>query len=219
MIDGELATAIDGFQTHFACEISDDQTQQIQNYCHALWQWNEKINLTRHTTFEKFVGRDLLDSFQLANLLADGEEILDVGSGSGVPGILLAILRSDLEVSLSESTTKKAKVLGDIVRQLGLPITVYSERAELVLEDFRFHSLTSRAVGPLWKHLKWFEPHWASFDRLLMIKGPAWVAERGEARHRGLMAGHELRRLATYTTPETGAESVILSATRDRQTT
>ena len=218
-IQDQLAAAIVELKSHFDFDICDDQIRKIQRYCHLLWDWNTKINLTRHTTFDRFVGRDLLDSLQLAAVLNAGEEILDVGSGSGVPGLLLAILRPDLEVSLSESTQKKAKVLDDMVSRLGLPVSVYSERAEVVLDDFRFHSLTSRAVGPLWKLLKWFEPYWASFDRMLMIKGPSWIEERGEARHRGFMAGKELRRIATYTSPETGAESVILSVATDRQTT
>ena len=57
-----------------------------------------KINLTRHTDYGKFVGRDVLDSMQLAEHLREGDEILDVGTGGGVPGIVLAIVRPDLQV-------------------------------------------------------------------------------------------------------------------------
>ena len=58
--------------------------------------------------------------------------------------------------------------------------------------------------------LKWFQPHWGSIGRLLSVKGPKWVEERGEARHRGLLQNVALRRAAVYTTPGTDAENVIL---------
>jgi 16S rRNA (guanine527-N7)-methyltransferase len=168
------------------------------------------MNLTRHDTYEKFVARDVTDSLQLAKLLQPDEEILDVGTGGGVPGIPLAILRPDLQVSLCESVAKKAKAVDDIVKQLKLPIPVYHDRAENVLEDFRFTSLVVRAVAPLPKILRWFESHWASIGRLLLVKGPQWVNERAEARHLGLFANLSLRRRSSYVIPGSDAESVIL---------
>ena len=114
-----------------------------------------------------------------------------MGSGGGVPGVVLAIVRGDLQISLSESVAKKARVLADIVQRLGLPTPVLHARAEDILTEPRFNTLVVRAVARLKKLLEWFRPHWGSFDRLLVLKGPSWVEERGEARHYGLM--HDLR--------------------------
>lgn len=191
-------------------ELSPDVAHQLQRYCELLWAWNEKLNLTRHTTYELFVGRDLNDCLQLAKLLAPGESVLDVGSGGGVPGIVLAILRPDLEISVCESVGKKSAVLADLVEKLELPVPVYALRAEEAVIDERFDTLVARAVGPLWKILTWFGPHWSSFGRLLAVKGPRWVEERGEARHRGLLRGMELRRLVSYPMAGTESESVVL---------
>lgn len=193
-----------------AIELPPDQIVRLEQYCRLLWEWNEKLNLTRHTDFEKFVTRDLVDTLELSKLLEPGETVLDVGSGGGVPGIVLAITRPDLKVSLCESVGKKAQVLDDLVASLKLPIRVYHARAEDVLTDFPFHALVTRAVGPLWKMLHWFGPHWQSIGRLLAIKGPNWPAERGEARHRGYFKNIELRCAATYPMPGTESESVIL---------
>jgi 16S rRNA (guanine527-N7)-methyltransferase len=190
--------------------LSNVQIAQLDQYRRLLWSWNEKMNLTRHTTIEKFVHRDVFDSVQLAALLEQGERVLDVGTGGGVPGVILAILRPDLKLSLAESTTKKARAVEEIVAELGLPVEVYACRAEEVLEVSTFDTLVARAVAPLRKILTWFRPRWESFDKLLIIKGPNWVEERGEARHHGLLTGLELRKAATYQTPGTGAESVIL---------
>jgi 16S rRNA (guanine527-N7)-methyltransferase len=186
------------------------QIERLDRYCRLLWEWNDKLNLTRHTTWEKFVARDLVDSLQLSQLLEPGQEVLDVGTGGGVPGMVLAILREDLEVSLSDSVQKKARVVQEMVRQLDLPCAVYAERAEKVLEDLRYDVLVARAVGPLWKMCKWFQHHWHDFSYLLAIKGPGWVEERAAARERGLLQQVKLRRVANYPMPGTDSESVIL---------
>ena len=186
------------------------QIELLDRYRQLLWQWNEKMNLTRHTTIEKFVTRDVVDSMQLAQLLEQGERVLDVGTGGGVPGMILAIVRPDLKLSLCESTQKKARAVEEMVAELGLPIRVYACRAEDVLEIATFDTLVARALAALGKVLFWLQPHWDAFDRLLIIKGPSWVEERAEARRQGRLRGLELRKAATYQTPRTGAESVIL---------
>ncbi len=195
----------------YEVELSDTQCDMLDRYRVALWEWNEKLNLTRHTTFDKFVARDVVDCVQLSELLGRGERVLDVGTGGGVPGVPLAILRPDLSVSLCESTAKKARAVTAIVASLGLEIQSYHARAEEVLEGRNFNSLVARAVAPLEKFLRWFAPHWDVFDRLLLIKGPAWVEERARARHVGLLKPLELRRAVSYKSPDSGAESVILS--------
>lgn len=192
-------------------QLPQEQVDCLERYCRLLWEWNEKLNLTRHSDWEKFVSRDLLDSLQLSRLLPQNQEVLDVGTGGGVPGVPLAILRGDLQISLCDSVQKKARVVETIVRTLELPVSVYPERAEQVLEDLSFDTLVARAVGPLWKICKWFQHHWNDFGQLLCIKGPSWVEERAEARHRGLLTGVAMRRVASYPMPGTESESVILS--------
>jgi 16S rRNA (guanine527-N7)-methyltransferase len=190
------------------------QVELLDHYRRLLWSWNDKINLTRHTTLEKFVARDVVDSFQLAQLLEKGERVLDVGTGGGVPGVMLAILRPDLKISLCESTAKKAAAVEAMIGELGLKVPVYACRAEEVLQNATFNTLVARAIAALSKVLFWLDPYWDAFDHLLLIKGPSWVDERAEARHQGRLHGLELRKAATYQTPGTGAESVILKIWR-----
>ena len=79
-----------------------------------------------------------------------------------------------------------------------------------------FDTLVARALAPLVKVLPWLQTRWDAFDQLLMIKGPAWVEERAAARDAGLMRNLELRKVASYQAPATGAESVILSIRRKK---
>jgi 16S rRNA (guanine527-N7)-methyltransferase len=186
------------------------QVDLLDKYCRLLWDWNTKINLTRHTDYEKFVGRDLVDSLQLAAHLREGEEVLDVGTGGGVPGMVLAIVRPDLKMTLTDSVQKKARAVAQMAEQLGLDVTVYPFRAEEALEDARYDALVIRAVGQLWKLLAGFKGHWNNFRRMLVIKGPKWPEELIEAKRRGLMHHLQLKTAAEYPLLGADGSSVIL---------
>ncbi len=220
MFQGDVSDLLPQLQLQASTlEITDITTEAwkaIAEYCLQIWSWNQSINLTRHTTPELFVKRDLLDAWHLAKLIEPNEEILDIGSGGGVPGILVAILRPDVQVTLCDSVAKKMTVVNRVIDHLQLKIPVYPLSVQKVLEEFRYDTLTARAVGPLSRLCTWLKDDWHKFRRLLAIKGPKWVEERGEARHKGLMKDIELRRVAGYNMPDTESESTILQLLRPR---
>ncbi|HMO84915.1 MAG TPA: 16S rRNA (guanine(527)-N(7))-methyltransferase RsmG [Lacipirellulaceae bacterium] len=193
-----------------------EQVALLDQYRSALWRWNEQLNLTRHTTIEKFVGRDVVDSWQLAKLIPPGRKVLDVGSGGGVPGLVMAIIRPDLRIAVCESTQKKARVLQAIIDELRLPVEAFGCRAEELLALRTFDVLVARAVAPLAKILTWLQPHWGAFDELLLVKGRSWAEERDDARRRGLMKGVVLAAAAEYEMAgvEPPAHSVVLRVSR-----
>lgn len=190
--------------------LPEAQVQQLDRYCRLLWEWNQKLNLTRHTDYERFVRRDLVDSLQLAALLSPGERVLDVGTGGGVPGVLLAIVRPDLDVTLCDSVQKKARAVASIVEALGLNIPVLPARAEQILSEQPYQTLVFRAVGPLPKLLSDFRRQWPMFRRMLVFKGPRWNEELAEARRRGLLRGLSCQVRAEYPLPEGSGRSVVL---------
>ncbi len=197
--------------TRHEIDLPADQIEALDRYCRLLWDWNEKLNLTRHTTYEKFTSRDIVDSLALEQFLDAGNRVLDVGTGGGVPGVVLAILRPDLTVELCESMAKKAKAVTAIVTELGFNIPVHHVPAQQVLGERSFDTLVVCAVAPLPNLLTWLAPHWDAFGRLLVIKGPAWVEERQAARERGLLRLLELRKVYSYPLPGTESQSVVLS--------
>lgn len=191
-------------------ELPGNQAELLDRYCLALWSWNEKLNLTRHTDYERFVARDIIDSMALERFLEPADRVLDVGTGGGVPGVVLAILRPDLEMTLCDSVAKKAKAAAAIVHEIDLQVVVEHAPAQRLLQVNTYDTLVARAVAPLEKVLRWLEPCWGNFKQLLIIKGPAWVEERKAALHRGLLHDLELRRLASYPLPGTDSQSVVL---------
>jgi 16S rRNA (guanine527-N7)-methyltransferase len=134
--------------------ISDDSIGKLLLYCGELQKWNRKINLiARETTAAEIVEKHFLDSLALLPLLDlhGGPEasLLDVGSGAGFPGLVLAAVRPQLRVTLLEPRQKRTAFLRHITRTLGLSnVQVREERLEpgQVLPE-QFSLITSRAVA------------------------------------------------------------------------
>ena len=214
-------------QTNFLAEAIRNKTQQLglglpekvmpdlAAYAKSLWSWNDRLNLTRHTDVQQFVERDITDTAAICPHLIPNERVLDVGTGGGVPGVILAILRNDLTVELSDTSKKRITALKAILDEVGLPLTIHHQSAQQVAlnassRNHSFDALVVRAVAPLEKLLTWFEPISSSYGRLLVIKGPRWEAEKQQARHRGFLKKVTARRIATWPIPRSDIESVLL---------
>lgn len=193
-------------------------------YATSLWSWNERLNLTRHTDVDRFVTRDVGDATAIAPHLARGERVLDVGTGGGVPGVLLAILRPDLRVELCDSVGKRARAVAQIVAEIGLDMPVHAVAAQTLVAERggtagdagRFDTLVARAVAPLPKLLRWFEPLRDRYGRMLVVKGPSWQTELDAAGAAGLGRRVAVRRIASWPIRGGDNESVLLEV-RTRQ--
>ncbi|QGJ71290.1 Ribosomal RNA small subunit methyltransferase G [Planctomycetales bacterium 10988] len=207
--DETLVDALD----RYSIQLSPEMIDAMDEYRKLLWSWNEKINLTRHTTMDKFVGRDILDSLQFADCLGMDETVLDVGSGGGVPGILLKIMRSDLRVTVLDQTEKKIQVLSKIIKEMKLAMKVERARLQDFLPECQglsYNTLTFRAVAPIPKVLRWTTGQWGKFNRLLIMKGSNWQKECDEAKDLNLTKRLIIQRVKEFDVPNTEFQSVIL---------
>ena len=221
----DLATAVAAECERLGLAVSTAAVPRLAAYAASLWSWNERLNLTRHTDVEKFVSRDVADAVAIAPHLESGAHVLDVGTGGGVPGVLLAILRPDLRVELCDSVGKRARAVREIVAEIGLTIPVHEGAAQPLVTSAaeagerggrpgRFDVLVVRAVAPLLKLLGWFEPLCDAYGRMLVVKGPRWEEEKGEARHRGFVKKVVVRRIAAWPIRGSDNESVLLEVKR-----
>ena len=122
--------------------------------------------------------RHLLNCAVLADYLDDGAEVCDIGSGAGLPGLVLAIRRPDLRVTLVEPLLRRTTFLDEAVDGLGLEhVEVVRARAEELHGRRDFDVVTSRAVAPLGRLLDWSMPLVRQGGQLLAMKGSSVGAE------------------------------------------
>lgn len=129
--------------------------------------------------------RHLLNSAVLAEQVPDGATVCDIGSGAGLPGLVLAIARPDVAVTLVEPLLRRTTFLEEVVSALGLDaVTVVRGRAEALHGREWFDVVTSRAVAPLGRLLDWSMPLVKPQGALVAMKGSAAEAEVAEAAER-----------------------------------
>ncbi|AII07441.1 16S rRNA (guanine(527)-N(7))-methyltransferase RsmG [Rhodococcus opacus] len=124
--------------------------------------------------------RHLLNCAVVGELIAEGESVVDVGSGAGLPGIPLAIARPDLRITLVEPLLRRSVYLAEFVESNGLDVLVVRGRAEesgVVKEAGGADVVTSRAVAPLEKLAKWSLPLIHEHGRMLALKGSSAAEE------------------------------------------
>ena len=156
--------------------VSDGVRARLQTYADLLVKWQAKINLVGPDTLADLWARHMLDSAQLAPFLAEGAKVADLGSGAGFPGLVLAIVRPDLEVHLVESDQRKCAFLREVNRETEAGATIHNARIE-ALASLRADVVTSRALASLDKLLGFADIHRLSTGKCLFPKGKRWQEE------------------------------------------
>jgi len=153
--------AIDLLKTEadrFAMHLSAETLEGLESYLDALASYNEKVNLVSDADPIVVVKRHILDCLAVVEVLNEHKNgksrLLDIGSGAGLPGLIIAIACEQLEVVLLDSIGKKTRFLEETVKQLGLSgrVSVITGRAEELARTKQrasFDLATSRAVGHL----------------------------------------------------------------------
>jgi len=127
--------------------------------------------------------RHLVNCAVLADVVPQGATVCDLGTGAGLPGVVLAIVRPDLRVTLVEPLLRRTTFLDEVVAELGLErCEVRRARAEQLHGTERFDVVTSRAVAPLPRLLAWSMPLVAPAGALVAMKGSRAVEEVTESR-------------------------------------
>jgi len=153
-------------------------------YAGLLEKWQARINLVGPKTLPELWQRHMLDSAQLLPLLPEGAcRLADLGSGAGFPGLVLAILRPDIDVHLLESDQRKCAFLSTVAREAGAKDTIHNKRIEAV-EPLRAAVVTARALASLTELIGYAQRHLAQAPEpgfCIFLKGQNVDAELTEA--------------------------------------
>lgn len=129
--------------------LSDQQTTQLLMYLDLLEKWNHAYNLTAVRSRSEMLGRHLIESLAISPFIS-GKQVVDVGTGAGLPGIPLAIANPEVQYTLLDSNGKKSRFLLEVKRALMLAnVEIETVRVESWLPTKRFDSVVTRAFADL----------------------------------------------------------------------
>src|SRR6185312_17115909 len=161
--------------------VSRETVARLKAYADLLADWDARHNLVAKSTLPDLWHRHLLDSAQLAPLIpAEARTLADMGSGAGFPGLVLAVMRPELAVTLHEATTKKCAFLQAAAERMGIKVAVRNARLE-ELASQPFDVVTARALAPLPQLLAYAYPLTAANSVCLFLKGQNVASELTEA--------------------------------------
>ncbi len=185
-----------------AGEVSRETFQRLKAYEVEFRKWTARINLAAPSTLDALWTRHIVDSAQLLPLAGDSKRWVDLGSGGGFPGAVIALLlreREGAHVHLIESNRKKAAFLQSTLGRLGAPARVLPLRIEDATQATgNADVVTARALAPLGTLLELAEPWLRSGARALFHKGRDFKTELANCRdawnldlleHRSLVDG------------------------------
>ncbi len=156
---------LEGFERglfELGIKLSEEQKTQFLQYYELLVEWNSFMNLTAITEFDQVITKHFLDSLSLVKIcdVAQAGRILDVGTGAGFPGMVLAIMAEEktpyLKVTLAESIAKKTLYLNHVKEVTAANVKILNTRVENI--KGRFDVITARAVTGLSDLLKYASP-------------------------------------------------------------
>ncbi|MDR2645807.1 MAG: 16S rRNA (guanine(527)-N(7))-methyltransferase RsmG [Holosporaceae bacterium] len=159
--------------------VSRETIEKLEKYAELLTKWQSSMNLVSRSTLEDIWNRHFLDSLQLLHYI-EGDSILDVGSGGGFPGMVLAIA-GNLPVTCIDADKKKILFLEEIARVTNTNVTLIANRIEN-LKNVSYGTICARGFSSM-KELLTIAERLTALGRGVFLKGKTWRQELEQALH------------------------------------
>ena len=198
-------------------DLTEKQYNQFITYMKLLQEWNEKINLTAITEDEEVIKKHFIDCIKAfkSNAVKNAKSAIDVGTGAGFPGLPIAIMNPDINVTLLDSLNKRINFLNTVIAQLGLKnVTTIHSRAEdgarkPELRE-KFDVATSRAVANMAVLSEFCMPYVKKDGYFVALKGPAIDEELENGSNAIKILGGELQGIIEISIEETDLKHNIV---------
>lgn len=197
--------------------ISNNIYTNLDKYYNLLVEANKVMNLTAITGYEEAYIKHFYDSLLLTKCNNNLDEIIDVGSGAGFPGLVLAISNPNLKISLLEPTKKRANFLETVKNELNLEnVQVINERAENIKGSYMY--ATARAVAPLNILLELVTPLLKVNGKFYCLKGSSYQEELELAENAIKELNLEVENIFHFDLPNNFGKRVIIVFKKTKQT-
>ena len=154
--------------------LNQQQHEQLLDYLALLFKWNAVYNLTSVRDPMQMMTHHVLDSLAAVAAFAGANNVLDVGAGGGLPGMVLAISRPDMKVAMIDTVHKKTAFLTQVKAELQLAnVTVYTKKVQELEVAAKFDVITSRAFADLSDFVNWSGHLLAGGGQFIALKGTA----------------------------------------------
>jgi 16S rRNA (guanine527-N7)-methyltransferase len=161
-----------------------ERAEEISRYAEILATWGIERGLVGPREGDRIWERHIANCLPVTTLIKEGASLLDIGSGAGLPGIVIALARPDLRVTLLEPLQRRVDFLNEVIEELGLETNVIRGRAEGLKGSFS--AVTARAVAPLPKLLTISWHLVAPGGSVLAMKGEGAAEELAQAKAENL---------------------------------
>lgn len=159
--------------------VSEAQQEKLLDYLALLNKWNKVYNLTAVRDPMEMMTLHVLDSLASLPAFRNAQNVLDVGAGGGLPGMVLAIARPDMKVSMIDIVHKKTAFLNQVKAELELGnVTVYTKKVQELQVKTPYDVITSRAFADLSDFVNWSGHLLAEGGQFIALKGTAPAEER-----------------------------------------
>ena len=206
--------------TKSSIEVNDEAKGKMLNFLELLYEKNQVMNLTAIRDKEGMLEKHFIDSLLLTKVIKDEEKsFIDVGTGAGFPGLVLAIFYPEKNFLLVDSVRKKIEFINEVIEKLGLEnVKTSFERAEELIKDKRetFDVALCRGVANLRIILEYMIPFIKINGRFLPQKlNLNEVEESGNALK---LLGSTIEEIHKFNLPKCGDERIILEIVKNKKT-
>lgn len=204
--------------------LSEEQYDKFIKYMRLVQEWNQKINLTAITEDEEFIKKHFIDCIKAfkSDELKNAKNLIDVGTGAGFPGLPIAIMREDLNVTLLDSLNKRINFLNIVINELGLKnvITIHSRaedgaRKKELRENFDV--ATSRAVANMTVLSEFCLPYVKVGGHFVALKGPAIEEELKASKNALGVLGGRLKEVIELEIEDTDLKHNVVIVSKEKE--
>lgn len=193
--------------------LSEEQIEKFYNYMNLLIEWNNKINLTAITTSKEIIEKHFIDSLTILPYINKNQNLIDIGTGAGFPGIPLNIMDSCANITLLDSLNKRVKFLEEIINKLKLKnIEAVHSRAEEFIKENResYDVAVSRAVANMSTLVEYLLPYVKIDGIIICMKGPNISEELEKSKKAIHILGGKIEKIVNFNIGENERNIIII---------